>query len=121
MTPYARADVQLLPDAEQLRAAARAARPWVGPAVALSKRAARRRDGGTTAGGEGADVGSARRRRRMLTMAAAAAEDLAWRPYECVPVIVDAAGRVCCSRASLRRASVLRLSSRRYGDSEVGT
>ena len=69
--PYSRADVQLLPDAEQLAAAARTGARWRRDGVASGA--------GGRAGGAG-DCGEDWLRRAVL--AAAVAEEGRWRPYE---------------------------------------
>ena len=84
--PYARADVAVLPDAEQLLAAARANRRWL---LAAQQQAATQAKGAAAAEGNDADdandapaeVPTPAARRRMV-MAAAVAEELCWREYE---------------------------------------
>ena len=77
--PYARADVALLPDAEQLLAAARANRRWM---LAAQQQAAERATGDAVeADGSSVEVPTPAARRRMV-MAAAVAEELCWREYE---------------------------------------
>ena len=69
--PYSRADVQLLPDAESLLAAACAASRW------------RKESGNELKGGEESSSGAGDSDR--FTLAAVAAEEAVWRPYENAP------------------------------------